>query len=395
MNGLRVLHLTHYAELYGANRSLLDLVRTTRDAGQLDPFVVLAVDGPLRQALTDLGIAHAVVPFVPWMHKRVLMGGPHHRLLQRWRHHKAGMERDRINTEQVNVLLDLARRHRIQLVHANSSVIPLGGAVARSLGVPFVWHIRELPFKHYGFHVDGGTRRYATELSKADALIALSKAVATDITTVSGATDRITVVPNGVVHRERLHRLRIENDGRWRSVPTFNFLSAGLFHRSKMQEEVVSAFAKVHRQYPSTALYLAGDGDMDRVRALARTSGAVHAIHFLGFVPDMDSLLATSHAVVQCSRHEALGRITLEAMAHGLPVIGHASGATPELIQHDTNGLLYQDPQDLEATMLRLAGDHHAAQRMGNAGQDMVRDDYTVERMCEGVLSVFQLALRG
>ena len=42
-----------------------------------------------------------------------------------------------------------------------------------------------------------------------------------------------------------------------------------------------------------------------------------------------------------CSRAEAFGRVTVEAMKLGLPVIGAARGATPELVRDGWNGLLY------------------------------------------------------
>lgn len=389
MKPLRALYLTHYAELYGANRSLVELVVAARATGKVDPFVVLACDGPLRTELLHLGIAHAVVPFTSWMHKRVLMGGPHHRLMQRWRHYRAGVVRTRGNASQLKLLHDLAIKERIGLVHSNSSVIPIGGALARSLGVPFVWHIRELPFKHYHFHVDGGKGRYARELRRADAIIALSEAVASDVVEIAGPMDKIAVVPNGVVGDQVTENAQEVAHERWRSIPTFNFVLAALFHRSKGQAEAVEAFARLHRSFPNTALHLVGGGRTEEVRALAAESGAASAIHFTGFVARMHEVLPTMHAVLQCSRHEALGRITLEGMAHGLPVIGHASGATPVLITHGVNGLLYTRPEDLFEAMRTLVKDHAAAERMGAAGRDMVVRSYTVRLMCDRTLAVY------
>jgi len=39
-----------------------------------------------------------------------------------------------------------------------------------------------------------------------------------------------------------------------------------------------------------------------------------------------------------CSRHEAMGRVTVEAMSACLPVIGFDNGGTAELIEHERSG---------------------------------------------------------
>jgi glycosyltransferase involved in cell wall biosynthesis len=46
--------------------------------------------------------------------------------------------------------------------------------------------------------------------------------------------------------------------------------------------------------------------------------------------------------VLMCSRSEAFGRVTIEGMLAGKPVIGSRSGATPELIQDGVTGLIYE-----------------------------------------------------
>jgi glycosyltransferase involved in cell wall biosynthesis len=390
MKSMRVLYLTHYAELYGANRSLLDLIRTMRDRGSVEPFVVLAYDGPLRLELERSGIAHAIVPFVPWMHKRVLMGRPHHRLLQRMRYRRQARERERTNRTQQAVIEGSARQHRIQLVHSNSAVIGIGATLAAHLGVPHVWHIRELPFLHYGFSVDGGVRRYAEALRKANAIIALSQAVVDDMRTFAPVAERVSVIPNGVVS-EQVSKVRTQaGSTRWEHMDTFNFLVAGLFHPAKGQEEAVQAFARIHSRNPHTALYLAGDGRTEKVRAAVEALGISSAVHFIGFVPDLGPVLENTHALLQCSRHEALGRIVLEAKVAGVPIIGHASGATPELIEHERNGLLYTTADELVERMSALVGDPDLARRLGEAGRTEVPGRYTIEAMTDAVLATYQ-----
>ena len=390
MRPVRVLYLTHYAELYGANRSLLDLVTGSSRMGAVEPFVVLAADGPMAAALQRAGIGHAVVPFVPWMHKQVYSGRAHHRLLQRIRNRRAAHERDRVNEEASQRIIATAKEHRAQVVHTNSSVIGIGGPIARRLGVPHVWHIRELPFLHYHFRVDGGVRRYAWELKQADAIIALSQAVVEDMRQWLPAAERIHIVPNGIVTEQGWKERGSMITDRWARTGTFDFLLAGHFHPSKGQVEAIHAFAEVYRYEPATRLHLAGNGRMDPAREAVQQLGLNEVVHFHGYVERITDVMSGVHALLQCSQHEALGRIVLEARADGLPVIGHASGATPELVTDGANGSLYRTHAELVEAMRRMAHHRSEARRMGTVGRELVLEHYTLELMWHRIHSIYR-----
>jgi len=385
MKRKRVLYLTHYAELYGANRSLLDLIMTLRDQGYIEPVVVLAADGPFRSILQKHDIAQVVIPFQTWMHKRVFSGGPHHRLLQRMRFRRAARERDRSAKQAAEAIEAFARKRRIELVHTNSSVIGIGGGVARALGVPHVWHIRELPFLHYGFSVDGGMRRYAQELRQAQGIIALSQAVVSDMRTLLPSETPVHVIPNGICSENALPVQRVGA-----TTAGFNFLLAALFHPAKGQELAVRAFAKVHGEEKNTTLHLVGGGRDDAVRKLVNELGLQQAVIFHGFVDDISGLLVSADGVLQCSKHEALGRIVLEAMAAGIPVIGHASGATPELVEHGVTGLLFTSQDELATHMLTLVRDRERGIAMGEAARARIPAEFTLEVMADRTWKVYQ-----
>ncbi|MCB0767547.1 MAG: glycosyltransferase family 4 protein [Flavobacteriales bacterium] len=393
MKPMRVLYLTHYADLYGANRSLLDLVVGLRDAGAVRPFVVSAADGPFVKALQRSAIDHAVVPFASWMHKQIYSGRMHHRLLQRMRFRRAARMRDQLNAEAMRRIAALARDRGTGLVHTNSAVIGIGGQLASGLRVPHVWHIRELPFLHYRFKVDGGVRRYARELRQADALIALSQAVVDDMRQWMPKDDRVHIIPNGIITVGRWKERERTATERWTRITTFNFMLAGYFHGSKGQMEAVRAFAEVHADLPGTGLHLVGDGQVAPVQELVNDLGLEDVVTLHGFVKDIHEVMDQAHALLQCSQHEALGRITLEAMSDGLPVIGHASGATPELVADGSNGLLYRTQGELVEAMHRLVEDRDAAMRMGRAGRERVLDGFTMDRMLESTTGVYRRLL--
>ena len=113
-----------------------------------------------------------------------------------------------------------------------------------------------------------------------------------------------------------------------------------------------------------------------------------------GFVKDMAPLLRRAHALLNCSRNEAMGRITVEAMASGLPVIGHNSGGTPELITHGRNGLLYPGGDEaLAERMAELADNVERARALGTQALRDAVERFSVERYAEEVLEVYRSVL--
>ncbi len=79
-----------------------------------------------------------------------------------------------------------------------------------------------------------------------------------------------------------------------------------------------------------------------------------------------------SHVALMCSHSEAFGRVTVEAIKFGLPVIGANSDGTRELIREGWNGLLYPRGQlaELADRIDRLYWDQELRARLGENGRE-------------------------
>lgn len=387
---MRVAYLTHYTELYGANRSLIDLVLELRARGEVEPLVVAPREGPLLEFLRDAGITCAVFPFEPWMSERRYSGRFYHKLKQWWGYEQAAMTRARNNVLTVPGLAQWVKAQRASLVHANSAAVSVGAAVAREAGVPLVQHVREMPEKHYRLHLDMGRGAYGDALQSADRVIAISHAAAEDLKRYAPSA-RVTVAYNGVLRRSRYAEFAQQAEERWLSPSPIRFVMVGLLHPGKRYDEAVDAVRAVRAQGHDVRLSIAGGGrDKDLVAHIHR-AGLQDVVELLGYVEDPFPLFRQAHALVMCSRDEAMGRVTVEAMASGLPVIGHASGATPELVRDGITGLLYTDgPEALAACMLELLADLHRARSMGRAGMEEAAQRFTVEGYATEVMNVYR-----
>ena len=91
-----------------------------------------------------------------------------------------------------------------------------------------------------------------------------------------------------------------------------------------------------------------------------------------------------------CSRNEAFGRVTLEAMLHGIPVVGSNVGGTLELIKNRETGMIYQygDINDLANKIEVLIKEHELYNLIINNAMEFA-NKFTIEKTANGVLEKF------
>ncbi|TML95136.1 MAG: glycosyltransferase family 4 protein [Actinobacteria bacterium] len=129
-------------------------------------------------------------------------------------------------------------------------------------------------------------------------------------------------------------------------------------------------------------LVVAGDGPLRREVPQAR-----------GFVPhgELDALYRRA-AVVACpSRREGFGVACLEAMAHGRPVVATDVGGLRDLVVDQQTGLVIRprDPLALRAALDRLLADRELRRRLGAAGRERARRDFSWQGVTDATLDAY------
>ena len=104
-------------------------------------------------------------------------------------------------------------------------------------------------------------------------------------------------------------------------------------------------------------------------------------------------MMLSSDIVLVCSKSEAFGRVTIEGMFSGRPVIGARSAATAELIKDGVNGLLYDpgNPGDLADKIKRLQECPAFGEHLGNQARSWVLSYFTADRYANELSAVFHL----
>ena len=115
-----------------------------------------------------------------------------------------------------------------------------------------------------------------------------------------------------------------------------------------------------------------------------------------GFTENMEKVWRNTDICVMCSRAEAFGRVTVEAMLAGVFVIGANTAGTAEIIEDQKNGLLYQqgDPKDLASKIMYVLQHKEWAKRIAMAGQQYALEKFSALRNAEEIVGVYQAVLQ-
>ncbi|MEH1168544.1 glycosyltransferase [Micromonospora sp. CPCC 205539] len=121
-----------------------------------------------------------------------------------------------------------------------------------------------------------------------------------------------------------------------------------------------------------------------RLRELAEHAGVADQVRLVGAVPhDQMATWYRSADVVACTPHySSAGRVSLEAMACGVPVVGYAMGGLADAVVDEVTGKLVPpgDVRTLGVALRRLLADNAGRFAYGHAAVDRVRSSYTWER---------------
>jgi glycosyltransferase involved in cell wall biosynthesis len=388
---MKIAFVTHYASLYGANRSLINLIDGLRSY-DVEPFVVAPYEGEITSAMRERGIPVLIAHYQYWTWQRPAATGSSCYQRMRgwiaWRH--------QANRRLLATLLALPRVIRqlhawkVEMVHSNSSVIPIGAMASGLLRLPHVWHLREFVDLHYGMSYDWGRLLTKRIIAGSDARIAVSRSVARYFE-LPGEKRRQHVVYNGVLSADKFDQTREAALQQPRKSGTFTFALVGQVHRSKGQQIAIKALAILQKQGAcEVRLLLVGAGDTRYLEKLARKAGVSGQVEFWGHVEEPYRAYLLSDAVLMCSKSEAMGRVTVEAMSACRPVIGFNDAGTAELIEHEVTGLLYDGGyRELAQSMLRLMEDREWSVQLGLSGWQHARKYFNIEAYAAEMYKVF------
>lgn len=374
----------------GASLSTLELVAEFRKSGIESVIVSDDAGTPEERRIVSDAVGGRILfrPLYWWNRKNRAPAWrrPLIELAQQWR---TGWLR--ASTADV---VAFARLHDVDLIHTNTSLTLEGGFAARELGLPHVWHIRELigPGFPYRFAVEGPA--FGNYLKNLASLFVANSNVTANAILGWLPEHMLRVVPNGI-NLERFEVVR------------------AVTHRDRIVVGMVanlSSILKKQRLFLETAARVAVSVPVEfRIYGHPPTTHAARAawqanvqelqmtdrFHFAGFVSDPVKIMSDIDVLVHTSDHESFGRVIVEAMAAGKPVVGVRGGGVGEVLIDGETGLL-ADPNDchgLARHLERLIGNAELRERFGSAGKRRARSEYAVQRCADHMLQVYSEAM--
>jgi glycosyltransferase involved in cell wall biosynthesis len=143
-------------------------------------------------------------------------------------------------------------------------------------------------------------------------------------------------------------------------------------------------------------LAVLGEGPKrEALETLARSLGVTDRLLLPGRVGDVAAWLRAAEIVVHPARWEGFGLALLEAMLAAKPVVASRVSSVPEIVSDGETGLLVEpdDPRALAAAVGSLLQDPERARRLGAAGLERARREFSVERMTSRTIDVYERAL--
>ena len=375
---LSVLFFSHAANLTGAERSLLDLIRGLSERGVLCT-AVLPAPGPLRAALVNAGCA-----------VHVLADGHFPPEGWRWADSGPGISPGKLAgfcDVAMNSLLPEIRKTAPDVVFSQTIVSPWGALCAETLELPHVLSAREYGELDYGMTFSLGFRKSMEALYRSSAAVFCITSDVKQALFDGDVDGKIEVVYSSIRARDVLARAPAASStgAAWKPDPAMPTVGIfGAISPGKGQSDLVRACLEMARRGMACRCLLAGSViDADYAQTLRQeieASGFSERFIWSGFVDDPYALMGQVDVLVSCSQKEALGRTLIEAALLGRPIVYADSGGPREVFSSGEHGLAYE-PGDFQG--LALALESALRDRAASAARAQRAKDYVLRRFSD------------
>ncbi len=157
-------------------------------------------------------------------------------------------------------------------------------------------------------------------------------------------------------------------------IPEGNLIvgTAGRLTHVKGHGYLIEAAGNIVDTRSDTTFVFLGDGELsDKLKNMTSMLGIEENVKFLGWRPDMAEVMSTFDLFVLPSLNEGMGRVLVEAMVLGKPIVASNVGGIPDLVFNGENGYLFPvgNVETLVARINELLDDPMKREEMGNRGR--------------------------
>lgn len=378
MGTKRILFISHSSEFYGAEKYLHDLLRHI-DSNKFKVYLICPRPGYLIEEASKIGLKNFVISYERWLLPQ--------RFAWRMLYHVP------INIIAVFKIAWLLYKLKIECVYTNTSVVLSGALASKMCNIPHIWHVHETiatgqeQFQHFlGLRfvfglIDSLSTRIVVNSNKIKNIFP------------PRMQKKICVVYNGfntkpfnaATYNKKALSFAINHE---RAVAV-----VGNLCERKGQKAAILAMPLIMKRYPSLKLLLVGkDTAPDQIylrnlQALVKQYELGKNVLFIGYQEKMNEVYAKVDVLLVPSSDEPFGRVIVEAMLAGVPVIANAVGGIPEIIEHGKNGILLEsrEPHVIANAVVDLLGSEEKRESLSSVARVMAEERFDITRMIKKI----------
>lgn len=367
----RILYLHAGAEMYGADKVLLELIKGL-DSKEFEAHVILPNDGVLVEALRQVGAKVSVLDY-PILRRKYF-------------NPKGIADYIRSYNFYAKQIALYAREHNIDMVHNNTAAVLEGIYLKRKLKLPLIWHVHEIIVKPKAISdfINMLMGRYA------DKIVTVSQAVANHIKQSPFIKDsQVEVIYNGVDNA--VYYPMDASSIREKFDIAQDALVIGMIGRVnaiKGQNDFIEAVEPLLEKNEKAVAFLAGGvfpGEEWRLEELDNriaSSSVVSQIQRIDYYDKTSELYNMFDIFVLPSiKPDSLPTVVLEAMACSKPVVGYNNGGIAEMVVDDKSGCLVKPnrPQELSNAISLLLDSSEKREKFGRVGYQRQKELFSLE----------------
>lgn len=370
-DSMRVLMFIQSLELGGSEKQCVEMARLLGRNGFAVTVGCMRRAGPLRRTIAEAGIELVEFPVGSLLRPSTLI-----QMLRLARF----LRSRKFDVVQTNDL------------YANLFAIP----AARFAGVPvLVSSQRDL--SDWWWYTPWRRKLLRTVQQFSTCVIVNSEAIRSQLVREDRFdVDKIRVVYNGIdVERYMIaHRAASRRTISHSIAPDDRLvvMVANMHSAVKGHSDLIRAAKVVCRQHANVRFLLIGDGRMRSIfEAQVRAANLDKSVLFLGHRTDVAEILPYCEIGLLASKAEGLPNAVMEYMAAGLAAVATPVGGVPEIVKHETNGLLTPvgDPDSLAKCILRLLEDGTLRERLGQAGRETIGSKCSFDNVLNSLKRIY------
>lgn len=340
---MKICFFTHYSEMLGANHSLLQLIQYLSTQDEIEIQVVLPANGAMGSNLKSLNIPHIIIPF-KYSYRSINLN---------WKGRLIAVPE--LIRDYLRIINDAHRFKKFDVIYSNSSVISHGLILSRILGIKHIWHLREYGLEDYSIVPIYGMKIQAYLARKSERLVFISEHLKNSKENWFKLSENAPVIYNGVPVSNNVAK---EID-----FSSITICFAGLMSENKNAIEGLDLIESLKSEniHATYFIYSTMKGKYaDRFMHEVNIRKLNDNVKIMGFVENLCDSIKNHHFLLMPSRNEAMGRVSIEAMSVGVPVIGYNAGGTAELFKDGFSGVYYKDITEVKTKIKTMSKSEYA-----------------------------------